>query len=258
MEARSGLGELVDRDRIIRIIKNLATLVGIVGIVVGAIANASGLGAPVGDDIENILTILDTSVHPTGKAACGHLAWIDSSIAIEIWALVVVGSCGVGERKVVVGGLGCATAPILDAHAPDLGQGAGGQIDLGNSIVFLQGHPGCVAKDRDRLGLKVLGDGGILAAAADADALQVEACGLVVEGLKGHGLDREASGVSGGRSERGGIDHRDRPLGVALGNGRVDHLAFIGDDKFFSIATEAHRVRQGPHSHLAQFGQGRT
>ena len=254
LEARGGLGELVDRDRIIRIIKNLATLVGIVGIVVGAIANASGLGAPVGDDIENILTILDASVHPTGKAACGHLAWIDSSIAVEIWALVVVGSCGVGEGKGVVGGLGCAAAPILDTHAPDFGQGAGDQINLGNGIVFLQGDPGCVAKDRDRFGLKVLGDGGTLAAAADADALQVEASSLVVEGLKGHGLDREASASCCGRSERAGIDHRDRARRVA--GGCIDHLAFVSDDKFLAITVEAHRVRQGTHRDLAQVGQG--
>ena len=82
LEARGGLGELIDRDRKVRIIKNLAGLVGIAGIVVGAIANGSGLGTPVGNDIENILTVLDASVHRTGKAACGHLAWIDSSIAV--------------------------------------------------------------------------------------------------------------------------------------------------------------------------------
>ena len=61
-ESAAGLRQLVDGDRIVRIVENLLALIGVIRIVIRSLTDVDGLRAAVSDRIEDLLAILQACI----------------------------------------------------------------------------------------------------------------------------------------------------------------------------------------------------
>ena len=154
----------------------------------------------------------------------------------------------------------CTTRPVLDAEAPDVTdhRGRPTDIQLGNSVVFLQADPGLVTQNGDRLWLNILS-----LYLPDIDILQVRPCVFGVLRENAHTLQTQALGmaidesteVNSGCCEAGHIDcgliktadvdHADRALGIVVVRiSFVDRFRLIRSQHLGAILIEDHIVWQ--------------